>query len=143
VNCRRDEAEGNVWLEMSHDGYLQTFDLIHRRRLYLAAGGNDLRGEDRLIGGGRRPFAIRFHLHPDVDVSLAQSGQTALLRLGSGAGWRLRATGGGVSLADGVYLGRRGEIRKTQQVVIAGDKRDDEAVVKWAIIREAKPGRSS
>jgi uncharacterized heparinase superfamily protein len=143
VNCRRDEADGTVWLEMSHDGYLQTFDLIHRRRLYLAAGGTDLRGEDRLIGGGRRPFAIRFHLHPDVDVSLAQSGQTALLRLASGAGWRLRATGGSVSLADSVYLGRRGEIRKTQQVVIAGDKRDDEAVVKWAITREAKPGRSS
>jgi uncharacterized heparinase superfamily protein len=141
VTCRRDEAEGSTWLDMSHDGYLATFDLIHRRRLFLAAGGEDLRGEDRLIGDGKRPFAIRFHLHPDVTASLAQNGQAALLRLPSGAGWRLRATGAPVSLSAGVYLGRRGEIRKTQQVVISGEKGEDEAVVKWAIAREGKPAK--
>jgi len=141
VTCRREESEGNVWLDMSHDGYQATFDLIHRRRLFLAAGGDDLRGEDRLVGGGKRPFAIRFHLHPDVTASLAQNGQAVLLRLPSGAGWRLRATGAPVSLADGVYLGRRDEIRKTLQVVISGEKGEGDAVVKWAIAREAKPGK--
>jgi uncharacterized heparinase superfamily protein len=141
VTCRRDESEGNLWLDMSHDGYEPSFDLIHRRRLFLTAGGEDLRGEDRLIGGGRRPFAIRFHLHPDVTASLAQNGQAALLRLPSGAGWRLRATGAPVSLSDGIYLGRRGEIRKTMQVVISGEKGEDEAVVKWAIAREGKPAK--
>jgi uncharacterized heparinase superfamily protein len=141
VTCRRDEADGNLWLDMSHDGYQATFDLIHRRRLFLTAGGEDLRGEDRLIGGGKRPFAIRFHLHPDVTASLAQNGQAALLRLPSGAGWRLRATGAPVSLSDGIYLGRRGELRKTTQVVISGEKGTDEAVVKWAIAREGKPAK--
>jgi uncharacterized heparinase superfamily protein len=141
VTCRRDESDGNLWLDMSHDGYQATFDLIHRRRLFLAAGGEDLRGEDRLIGSGKRPFAIRFHLHPDVTASLAQNGQAALLRLPSGAGWRLRATGAPVSLGDGIYLGRRGEIRKTLQVVISGEKGEDEAVVKWAIAREAKAAK--
>ncbi|HUL09947.1 MAG TPA: heparinase II/III family protein [Candidatus Acidoferrum sp.] len=141
VTCQRDESDGNHWLDMSHDGYQATFDLMHRRRLFLAAGGEDLRGEDRLSGGGKRPFAIRFHLHPDVTASLAQNGQAALLRLPSGTGWRLRATGAPVSVADGVYLGRRGEIRKTQQVVISGEKGQDEAVVKWAIAREGKAGK--
>jgi len=141
VTCKRDEAEGNAWLDMSHDGYSPTFDLIHRRRLFLAAGGDDLRGEDRLSGGGKRPFAIRFHLHPDVTASLAQNGQAALLRLPSGAGWRLRATGAPVSLADGIYLGRRDEIRRTQQVVISSEKGEGDAVVKWAIARETKPGK--
>jgi uncharacterized heparinase superfamily protein len=141
VTCKRDEAEGNAWLDMSHDGYQATFDLIHRRRLFLAAGGDDLRGEDRLVGSGKRPFAIRFHLHPDVTASLAQNGQAVLLRLPSGAGWRLRATGAPVSLADGVYLGRRDEIRRTQQVVISSEKGEGDAVVKWAIARESKPGK--
>jgi uncharacterized heparinase superfamily protein len=141
VACRRDESEGNVWLDMSHDGYRPPFGLIHRRRLFLSAGGDDLRGEDRLMGHGKRPFAIRFHLHPDVTASLAQNGQAALLRLPSGAGWRLRVTGAPVSVIDSVYLGRRGEIRKTLQVVISGEKSEDEAVVKWAIARETKPGR--
>jgi uncharacterized heparinase superfamily protein len=143
VTCRREEADGNVWLEMSHDGYEPSFGLIHRRRLFLTAGGEDLRGEDRLVGDGRRPFVIRFHLHPDVAATPAHNGQAVLLRLAGGAGWRLRATGGSVSLSESVYLGRRGEMRRSQQVVIAGEKRTTEdAVVKWAIAREAKPGRS-
>ncbi len=141
VACRRHEAEGNVWLELSHDGYRQTLDLIHHRRLFLSGGGDELRGEDRLVGAGRGPFAIRFHLHPDVSASLAQNGQTVLLRLASGSGWRLRAMGGAVRLSDSVYLGRRGEIRKTQQAVVAGDKGEGDAVVKWAIARESKPAK--
>ncbi|HTO81836.1 MAG TPA: heparinase II/III family protein [Methylomirabilota bacterium] len=141
VTCRREEAEGSSWLDMSHDGYAANLDLIHRRRLFLAANGEDLRGEDRLTGRGRKPFAIRFHLHPSVSASMAQNGQAALLRLPSGAGWRLRATGAPVSLEESVYLGRRGESRKTLQVVVSGDKGDEDAVVKWAIAREGKPGR--
>jgi uncharacterized heparinase superfamily protein len=142
VTCRREEAEGNVWLELGHDGYAPNFGLVHHRRLFLAANGEDLRGEDRLAGAGRRSFHIRFHLHPDVAVSMAQNGQAALLRLPSGAGWRLRATGGPVSLEESVYLGRRGEARRSQQIVISGDKGADDAVVKWAIAREGKPGKA-
>jgi uncharacterized heparinase superfamily protein len=142
VPCQRDEAEGNLWLEANHDGYLVPFGLVHHRRLYLSAGGEDLRGEDRLTGTGKRPFVIRFHLHPQVSASMVQNGQAVLLRLASGAGWRLRATGGELSLADSVYLGRRGEIRRTQQIVIAGTKADEEAVVKWALGREAKPPKA-
>ena len=142
VVCRREEAEGNVWLEMSHDGYAANLDVVHRRRLFLSAAGDDLRGEDRLVGGGRHPFDIRFHLHPGVTVSMAQNGQAALLRLASGTGWRLRATGAPVTLEESVYLGRRGETRKSQQIVIAGEKGADEAVVKWAIAREGKPGKT-
>jgi len=138
VLCQREEADGNVWLQMSHDGYAP-HGVEHRRRLFLGANGDDLRGEDRLTGSGRHAFDIRFHLHPAVTVSMAQNGQAALLRLPSGAGWRLRATGGPVVLEESVYLGRRGEIRKSQQIVISGEKTDDEAVVKWAIARESKP----
>ena len=142
VTCRRDEADGNIWLEMSHDGYESGFGLIHQRRLFLSAGGDDVRGEDRLVGRGKCGFAIRFHLHPDVTATPAQNGQAVLLRLASGSGWRLRATGGPVSLSEGIYLGRRGEIRRSQQVTIGGDKRDgDDAVVKWAIARESKAAR--
>jgi uncharacterized heparinase superfamily protein len=139
VPCQRDEAEGNLWLEANHDGYLAPFGLVHHRRLYLGAGGDDLRGEDRLTGNGKRPFVIRFHLHPEVSASMVQNGQAVLLRLASGAGWRLRATGGEISLADSIYLGRRGETRRTQQIVVAGQKADEEAIVKWALTRETKP----
>jgi uncharacterized heparinase superfamily protein len=136
VACRRDEADGNTWLEMSHDGYGAPYGLIHHRRLYLTAGGEDLRGEDRLAGGNPRPFAVRFHLHPGVNASVAQNSQAAILKLPGGGWWRLRAKGGTISLADSIYMGKRGEARRAQQIVIAGDLSGGEAAIRWSIARE-------
>jgi uncharacterized heparinase superfamily protein len=138
VTCRRQDADGNSWLELSHDGYQPVYGLVHHRRLYLSAGGDDLRGEDRLEGAGKRPFAIRFHLHPEVAAQPSHDGQAAILKLASGAGWRLRATGGPVTLNESIYLGRRGEQRRSLQAVITGETAGAGATVKWALTREAR-----
>jgi len=139
VLCRRQEVDGNLWLELSHDGYQPRFGLIHHRRLYLAATGEELRGEDRLSGGGAgRRFAIRFHLHPQVQASIVQSAASVLLKLPSGSGWRLRSSGGTVALEPSVYLGRAGEVRRGQQIVISGVVEGGEVTVKWGLRRETK-----
>jgi uncharacterized heparinase superfamily protein len=137
VSLERSEKDGAHWLAASHDGYVPLLGFIHRRELFLSADGEDLRGEDRLEGPAGKSFAIRFHLHPEVQVSLAQDGATALLRLPSGLGWRLRAQGAVMSLADSIYLGR-GERRKSQQLVLDGHVGSAGAAVKWALRREGK-----
>jgi uncharacterized heparinase superfamily protein len=146
VACRRDEAEGAVWLEGSHDGYLGPFGLIHRRRLYLSPGGDDLRGEDLLVlpeGMTQvkpdvlgKPFTVRFHLHPTVRASLVQDGAAVLLRL-SGGGWRFRSAGGNrpPALEESIYLGQRGEPRHSEQITVSGQVGPEGAVIKWALRR--------
>ena len=136
VSCQREDADGNVWLDMSHDGYARQFGVMHRRRLFLAASGDDLRGEETLIGEGSGRYAIRFHLHPRVQANLVQDGSAALLRLPSGLGWRLRASAGALVLADSIYLGRHGEMKRAQQVVISGLIEGRDMTVKWALRRE-------
>jgi len=136
VLCQRDDADGNVWLDLVHDGYARQFGVIHRRRLFLAAGGDDLRGEDTLVGEGNGRYAIRFHLHPRVQASLVQDGSAALLRLPSGLGWRLRASAGTLVLADSIYLGRRGEMKRAQQIIISGLVEGRDPTIKWALRRE-------
>ncbi len=137
VACRREEAEGNVWLDLSHDGYQANFGLIHHRRLFLSADGSDLRGHDKLEGKGGKRFAVRFHLHPQVVANLAQDGQAVLLRLPGGIGFRLRSSGAEVSLAESVYLGGS-EMRRTQQVVLSGELHGTGAEIKWALTRESR-----
>ena len=136
VPCERIEDGGSHWISASHDGYLPVFGVTHARQLFIAADGEDLRGEDRLTGPAGRSFAIRFHLHPQVQASLTQDGGAVLLRLVSGTGWRLRAQGAVMSLAESVYLG--GEMRKSQQVVLDGHIGSSGATVKWALRREAR-----
>lgn len=140
TDVTRDETDGNIRIEAAHDGYLQPFGLTHRRRIYLSAQGDDLRGEDQLTGAGGKSFALRFHLHPKVQASLIQEGGAALLRLPSGQGWRLRARGGEMTLADSVYLGHAGEVRRTRQVVVSGELAGQGALIKWALRREGKTG---
>jgi uncharacterized heparinase superfamily protein len=138
LQCRREESDSGIWLDASQNGYLPPFGLIHRRRLYLAASGTDLRGEDRLEPRGRArgaAFAIRFHLHPEVQSSLARGGNSVLLRLPKGGGWELRAAGASVSLEQSIYLGRAGEIRRSQQILLSGETDANGTAVKWALRR--------
>lgn len=144
VKVRSNEQDGNLWVGGSHTGYVRNFGLQHHRELYLAADGDDLRGEDRLVVVGDGPprghgFAVRFHLHPDVQASTTQDGNAVLLKSPSGVFWRLKAAGAVMNLAESVYLGD-GAVRKTQQVVLDGHAGSTGAAVKWALKREPKKG---
>jgi uncharacterized heparinase superfamily protein len=131
VEVQRQEANGAHWLEASHDGWKRLFGAVHRRRLYVAESGDDVRGEDAVEAANPQPFTLRFHLHPDVNASLQQDGEAVLLRLRSGSGWRLRADGARMSLEESVYLGGH-EPRRSEQVVLTGYA-DGPQQVKWAI----------
>ena len=131
VEAQRQEANGAHWLEASHDGYKKPFGAIHRRRLYLAESGEDIRGEDAIEAATPQPYSLRFHLHPSVTASLQQDGEAVLLRLPSGVGWRLRAEGAQVTLEESVYLGGP-EPKRAEQIVLTGYP-DGPQQVKWAI----------
>ncbi len=136
VFSRREESEGNTWLDCSHDGYRRRLGQIHHRRLFLSANGEDLRGEDRLRGKGGRHFVLRFHLHPDVHV-IAGENNSAVLQLPRGGTWRLRAKGAIVGLEDSVYLGSPGKAQPCRQVVLSGEIETPETAVKWGLRHEA------
>lgn len=138
VTAIRSEASGSVWLEASQDGFRAPFGLMHHRRLYLDAAGDDIRGEDRLVGHAEaRPFAIRFHLHPGVHASLTGDGKAVLLRLDGGAGYRFRAAGATMTLEESLYLGQGPVPRRTEQIVLSGVTEPEQTTVKWALRKEA------
>ena len=130
VEAQRQEANGAHWLEASHDGWKQLFGAVHRRRLYMAESGEDIRGEDAVEAATPQAFTVRFHLHPDVTASVQQDGEAVLLRL-RGGGWRLRADGARITLEESIYLGGL-EPRRSEQVVLTGYA-DGPQQVKWAI----------
>ena len=131
---RRDSDHGR-YIEASHDGYREAFGIHHERALALAADGGGVRGEDRLVGGRAKPFAVRFHLHPRVRASLVRDGRGALLGLADGTGWVFAAQAGGLELHDSVYLGGRGEPRRSEQLVVTGLHAGRETSVHWRLDR--------
>jgi uncharacterized heparinase superfamily protein len=142
VTAERFDADDAAGIDVRHDGYRARFKLDHVRRLALAADGQRVTGEDRLIGPGGERYTVRFHLHPTVSAASVENGAAILLRPPGGAGWRLAADEGVLSLGESVYLGRRGEMRRSGLVTVVGGLNGTETVVRWSIAAvPAKPER--
>lgn len=135
VFCEREDKDGSSLLSMSHDGYMPTLSIIHKRQLYLSSDGEMLRGEDVFTGPENCLFTIRFHLHPRVQASLSRDNLQVLFRLTSGSGWRLRANFGKIRLEDSIYMEAPNRPRRSQQVVIEGQTEKNLTTVNWELGR--------
>jgi uncharacterized heparinase superfamily protein len=141
VETRRSESPQGLTVEAHHDGYVAPFGAIHHRRLTLSPRGAMLTGTDRLIPAGpsrarnahKRPVAIRFHIHPDVRLSLAQGGGSVILKLPNGEGWRFRCANN-LSVEESVYAGG-GAPRRAEQLVVTGEWHDEAAEFAWLFER--------
>ena len=142
VETRRLESAHGLSVEASHDAYVAHFGLVHQRRMTLSRGGFTLTGADRLIPvnanppSGHRdarnglPYAVRFHIHPEVRSSLAQGGSSVILKLPNGEGWRFRCGGGDLSLEESIYFGG-GSARRTEQIVVKNSVKSQAAETAW------------
>lgn len=114
----------------------------HLRRFYLAVRGDDLRGEDRLIGAPPAVAAgwrLRFHLHPGVKASLARDNRSIILALPNREGWRFRSNCRRIAIERSIYCGEGGLPQSTEQIVISADGLEDasdgDMVVRWSFRR--------
>jgi uncharacterized heparinase superfamily protein len=141
VELARDDTGGTAMVEASHDGYVRRFGLVHQRQLTLAADGRELRGQDLLTLQGRRrrsepiPFAVRFHLHPDVEAATTADGQGALLRVRGRTVWQFRCRGGRLAIEDSLWIGGDARLRETSQLVVGGESPPDGTAIAWIFRR--------
>nr|WP_255536315.1 heparinase II/III family protein [Pacificimonas pallii] len=136
VEISRQESEEGQWLDMCHDGYRRRFGLMHHRRLFLAAGGTDLRGEDVLSGAGRKaksahPFALRFHLTPGTDVAPTADGKGAVLKTAKGRMWQFKLSGGTLVVDDSLWIGEDGGLNRSRQLAVTGESALGDTVLRW------------
>jgi uncharacterized heparinase superfamily protein len=150
VRAERREADGAVWLDMTHDGWARRLALRCERRLYLDPAAEELRAEDRFtaLGSRRRdaghfiPYAIRFHLHPGVSALAARDGKSVLIKAeGQEQAWLLRTDAQDVHLEPSLRFLGPGEARRSQQIVLRGQVRIEQgARVRWKL-SPAEPQR--
>jgi uncharacterized heparinase superfamily protein len=150
---RQSQTDGS-FLHLAHDGWTQTHGLSAARELHLSSDGRRLSGIDFLAAttpDQRRlfaavldrtrlegvPFAIRFHLHPDVDATLDMGGTAVSMQLRSGEIWVFRHDGKGKLLLEAsVYL-EKGRLnpRPTRQIVLSAHARDYETRIGWTLAK--------
>ncbi|MFL6776611.1 MAG: heparinase II/III family protein [Sphingomicrobium sp.] len=127
VTIDRTEDNDASRLEASHDGYVRTFGLIHKRSLMLGNDGKELRGADQLIAKGRKKireaaaYAVRFHLAPGVEATITADGMGAILRSKGAPPWNFRCRGGNLATEESLWMDGRGQPHRTTQLVIVGE----------------------
>lgn len=141
-------------LYLAHDGWLGSHGLTASRSLTLAHDGRRLSGVDALTAmtaEARRRFedamtttamagagfAIRFHLHPEVDATLDMGGSAVSMALRSGEIWIFRFSGPAeLSLQASAYL-ETGRVnpRPCTQIVLHGQARGFETRVGWTLAK--------
>lgn len=123
------KQDADATLDAWHDGYQKRFGLVHARRLTLSADGRTLEGSDRLEGpGGRQvrvpndlPFAIHFHLHPDVACRHGDVLGEAIIVLPHGAGlWRFQCQDAALAIEESVHYADSAGPRRAMQIVLRG-----------------------
>lgn len=137
TSTQRFDENGTHGIDMVHNGYQARFGLTHNRVLKLSNDGDTLWGRDVLQSRGGQDYALRWHLHPGVQVSLSQGGQTALLRTPSGSGWRLRIEKGELGLESSIYCGNAIP-RRTMQIKACGVTVAGSTAISWTLMRERK-----
>ncbi|EJF91529.1 heparinase II/III family protein [Bartonella tamiae] len=108
----------------SHDGYARSSNLIHERGLALSSDGTIIDGFDRFFPAtqnsvkrdGRDHVAVRFHLHPDVEVS--HDGHCLRLEVLGGDAWSFISPDADIQLEDSIEFAALDGPKRTRQIVL-------------------------
>ncbi len=147
VRCERHDTKGAQGFAAMHDGYLARFGLYHERLLSLGAGGSVLKGVDRfLANGGATPrntgrdfVALRFHLHPERELTAEDD---RLLISGRGADiWAFTVEGVEPEIEDSIFFAALGGPRKTRQIVLSF-KASELPELRWQFTRIGAGGEA-
>lgn len=141
VDWHLEDVGGGVALEASHDGYQRRFGVMHSRRLQLAEDGARLDGCDRIHGGKRNvrfkadlPFAIHFHLHPEVSCRMGAEPNEAELSLPGGERWRISVQGAALTVEESTFFANSAGTRPAMQIVLRGATFGN-SEINWAVER--------
>lgn len=154
AHMRLGAGDGGPFFSAVHSGWTKTHGISHLRTLTLSADGRRLIGQDsliamtptqkqrfeRLMTEGRLSgvgFALRFHLHPDVDAALDLGGTAVSLALKSGEIWVFRHNSkASLSLDPSVYLEKgRLKPRPARQIVLSGRAMEFETPLGWTLAK--------
>lgn len=136
------DERGTISFDGEHDGYLERYGVLHKRHMMLAADGRRIDGTDRLLPprGALRlkrdvPFAIHFHLHPEVRCPSSHQ-HSATMVLGDGSTWYFSIEGATLAVEESIHFADSSGPRRSLQLVARGVT-PGESEVRWRV--EAAP----
>ncbi|MGO9135139.1 MAG: heparinase II/III family protein [Methylovirgula sp.] len=127
VAVDRQQLPKRTRMRFAHDGYADRFGLIHERRVALSIDGFALEGEDRLkpapgvANAQPHPYAVRFHIHPSVQLEGGIVTGAVLLTLPDGQRWTFTSADAPIAIEESIFFAAADGPHACEQIVIYGD----------------------
>jgi uncharacterized heparinase superfamily protein len=140
------DSKGIQGFVASHDGYVPAFGIYHERELSLSDQGDVLSGVDRFLRAGGAPVrdngrdlvAIRFHIHPDVELYHDSRGQLVLSARNADR-WTFTYNEVKPQVEESIFFAGLGGPRRSRQIVLAF-KASEFGEVRWQMTRTRPAG---
>lgn len=142
TSVRRDTQEDQSF-SASHDGFVAATGLVHEREIKLSHGGSMITGLDRFLtpsgypvrAGSKARIAIRFHLHPKVNVTRNKNNQF-VLTANRDDSWAFTCNEIGPDEQESLFFAGISGPQKTRMLVLEFDANDVQEV-HWQFTRTA------
>jgi len=147
--CERQDGKDDQGFVAVHDGYVSRFGIYHERAMYLSHGGDELTGIDRFfLAGGKVPrnngrdfVAIRFHVHPEMNLFTDKEDRLVITANGTDS-WTFSSSGVEPMVEDSIFFAGLSGPRKSRQIVLAF-KASEIQEVRWHMTRTGRANGST
>lgn len=145
VRCQRSDSPGVQAFSASHDGYSRAFGIVHEREMALSSEGAVLEGTDRFLRSGKPGsgdagdrIAIRFHLHPDVELYRDADGRLVLIADGPDQ-WTFFCDAVAPAIEESIFFAGVGGPRKSRQMALHF-KASEIGAIEWRFVQARRSG---
>ena len=126
-----------TWLS-SHDGYIDNYKKIIKRKLHIFKNKDKIVGEDSIMSTKLKSdmisYSIRFHLMPNISSLITNDQKSILIKTPSNQKWVFKSSSK-LKLENSIYIGGGKSVEQSKQIVINGNINDNKKTENWSITK--------
>lgn len=140
VKVKSSENSQGYLIDIQHDGYQNTFGVIHSRILFISKEEQDLRGEDIILSHGNikvipKMATLRFHLYHNIKPIKLQNGNILLQNVNNKVVGTFYSNIKSTSVQDTIIYEENKKFRSNQiiiEVPINEIRKVKKIIIKWS-----------
>ncbi len=135
VSFKKQVEDSKHTIEASHNGYIQKYKKIVKRKIIFQENENYIIGEDSIISSTSKNkeliFHIRFHILPNVLITQTNNKKSVIIKTEKGNIWLFKANKD-VELEESVYMDKN-NVKETKQIVLKGVTKLNREKINWSL----------
>lgn len=111
IEVHRSSDGSGEQISVSHNGYKPSLGIIHQRSIFLSKNGETINGVDSFTYADNRDrnnhsdhVAVRFHLHPNIDVKIINNGIGVQLTSAKSECWTFTCIDAQIKIEESIHF---------------------------------------